>query len=623
VLSLRSGASAESPWSERMADATMARWPFSRSVAEGQRRAWNYETGTLLEGMDAVWFQAADPRSYNYIKASVDQWVNTDGSISTYKPEENQLDSILLGRQLLLLYGVTQDKRYALAAEKLYQQLQQQPRTPSGGFWHKQRYPNQMWLDGLYMAEPFYAEYAVTFHHPAAFTDIAHQFALIDEHLRDAKTGLLYHGWDESKQERWADKQTGRSSQFWARAMGWYLMALVDTLEYVPADSPAHAQLVAQLNRYADAVVRVQDAQSGLWFQVLDKPAEKGNYLESSAACMFVYALARGMRQGYLPEKYLTNAQRGYAGILSHFIEGNGDALSLKQTVKGAGLGGDPYRDGSYAYYIGEKTGANDPKGVGAFLLASVEIENAEGARVGRGKTVLLDAWFNSQTRPDAFGQLTSFHYKWNDLSNSGFSLLGHIFSNQGAALQTLSTKPDAKKLKNAQIYVIVSPDIPAKNPHPNFISSEDADVIEAWVKAGGVLVILENDPGNADIEHMNLLSERFGIHYNSVLRNTVEGRKFEQGAVEIPGNGSIFKASHHAYIKEICTITTSMSAKAELIDKGDVLIATARVGKGTVFATVDPWFYNEYLDGRKLPPNFDNYAIAMELTGWILMQTK
>ena len=159
----------ERPWSERAANAAIERWPDGRLVPAGQRWAWNYELGTLLEGMDAVWLNTADPRYYNYIKSSVDQFVAPDGSIPTWKVEEYQLDNILLGRQLLLLYGVTQDPRYAKAATLLYQQLVHQPRNPSGGFWHKQRYPNQMWLDGLYMAEPFYAEYASTFHHPEAF----------------------------------------------------------------------------------------------------------------------------------------------------------------------------------------------------------------------------------------------------------------------------------------------------------------------------------------------------------------------------------------------------------------------------------------------------------------------
>jgi unsaturated rhamnogalacturonyl hydrolase len=578
--------------------------------------------GTLLEGVDGVWLNTADPRYYNYIKNSVDQFVGPDGSIPTWKPQENQLDSILLGRQLLLLYGVTQDARYAKAATLLYQQLLRQPRTASGGFWHKQRYPDQMWLDGLYMAEPFYAEYAATFHHPEAFSDITHQFALLDEHARDPKTGLLYHGWDESKRERWADKRTGVSSQFWARAMGWQMMALVDTLDYYPEQDAGRKQLLAYLRRDAAAVARYQDGATGLWYQVMDKGAEKGNYLESSASCMFVYALAKAVREGYLPQSDLTTAERGYKGILSRFIQaGPGEDVSLTGTVKVGGLGGDPYRDGSYAYYISEKTATNDPKGVGAFLLASMEMENAAKAKLGRGQTFLLDAWFNSQRRPDAFGQPVYFHYKWNDQSNSGFSLFGHIFNSFGANTKTLSTQPTLAALKQAQVYIIVSPDIPAKNPKPNYVQPEDAARIAAWVKAGGVLVILENDPGNADIDHLNLLSERFGIHYNNVLRNQVDGRKFEMGKLAIPGGGPIFHEPHTAYMKEICTISAKSPALPALCDRGDILMATAKYGKGTVFATVDPWLYNEYTDGRKLPAEYDNYAAGQELARWILEQ--
>jgi len=611
------------PWSVRVANAAIDRWPEGRFVPAGARWGWNYELGTLLDGMDSVWLNTADPRYYKYIKSSVDQFVAPDGSIRTWKPEENQLDNILLGRQLLLLYGVTQDSRYAKAATLLYQQLQHQPRTASGGFWHKQRYPNQMWLDGLYMTEPFYAEYAATFHHPEAFKDITHQFVLMDEHARDPKTGLLYHGWDESKQQRWADKQTGLSSQCWGRAMGWHMMALVDTLDSYPEQDPGRKQLLAQLERDADAVARYQDGATGLWYQVMDKSTEKGNYLESSASCMFVYALAKGVREGYLPQRYRSTAERGYKGILSHFIQtGPGDDVLLTGTVKGAGLGGDPYRDGSYAYYIGEKVATNDTKGVGAFLLASVEMENAANAKLGRGKMVLLDAWFNSQTRPDAFGQPVSFHYKWNDQSNSGFSLLGHIFNNFGAKTKTLYIEPTLAALKQAQVYIIVSPDIPVKNPKPHYVQPEDAEQIAAWVKAGGVLVILENDPANADLDHLNLLAEKLGIHYNNVLRNQVDGNKFEMGKVVLAGGGPIFQASHTAYMKEICTISVKSPAVPALRDRGDILMATAKYGKGIIYATVDPWLYNEYTDGRKLPAEYDNYAAGKELVRWILEQT-
>ena len=610
------------PWSHRMADSVIQRWPDGHFAAPGAKWGWNYELGTLLEGYDALWVNSADRRYYDYIKASVDQFIQPDGSIPTRILDEYQLDNILLGRQLLLLYGVTQNERYYKAATLLYDQLLHQPRTASGGFWHKQRYPNQMWLDGLYMAEPFYAEYAATFRHPEAFADITHQFALIDEHLRDPKTGLLYHGWDESRQERWADKKTGLSPEFWGRAMGWYMMALVDTLDYYPENDPGRKQLLTQLERYASALVKVQDNATGLWFQVLDKPAAPGNYVESSASCMFVYALAKGVRRGYLPMSYLERAQQGYKGILSRFIQtGPGGEVSLTQTVKGAGLGGNPYRDGTYDYYIHEAIGTNDAKGIGAFLLAASEIEIAPNISLGRGRTVLLDAWYNSQKRPDVTGAPVSFHYKWNDVSNSGYSLFGRIWRNFGAQTQTLYERPTLAGLGKAQVYIIVSPDIPVKNPNPNYMQPEDAEQIAQWVKNGGVLVLLENDPPNADIDHLNVLSEKFGIHYNKVLRNRVEGDKFEMGKVPIPAGGPIFHHEHSAYMKEICTISASGPAVAVLRDRGDILMATAKYGKGMVLATVDPWLYNEYTDGRKLPPSYDNYGAAEELVRWILQQ--
>jgi unsaturated rhamnogalacturonyl hydrolase len=610
------------PWSVRAANAAMERWPNGRFAPADARWIWNYELGTLLRGMDAVWFSTVDGRYYNYIKSSVDQFVGADGSIPTYKAEDNELDSILLGRQLLLLYGVTRDARYAKASTLLYRQLMHQPRTTSGGFWHKQRYPNQMWLDGLYMAEPFYAEYAAKFHHPEAFSDITQQFVLLDEHARDAKTGLLYHGWDESKQERWADKKTGDSPQFWARGMGWHMMALVDTISFYPEQDAGRKELVAELNRDAAAIAKVQDSDSGLWYQVLDKAGAKGNYFESSASCMFVYALARGVRQGYLPESYLANAERGYKGILGHFIQaGPGDSVSLTGTVKVGGLGGDPYRDGSYAYYIGEKVVADDPKGVGPFILASVEIENSQNAKLGRGETVLLDAWFNSQKRADAFGRQDYFHYKWNDRSNDGYSLLGHIFRNFGAQTKTLFTEPTAAALRQAQVYIIASPDTLQKNPNPNYVNAEDGAQIAEWVKGGGVLVLLANDPANTDLEHFNLIADHFGIHFNSVLRKHVIGDAHDSGKLSVPGGGPIFHDPHTLFMKDTCNISVQAPAVIVFQDDEGILMATAKYGKGTVFATVDPWLYNEYTDGRKLPPTFDNFAGGKELVRWIIAQ--
>jgi unsaturated rhamnogalacturonyl hydrolase len=618
----RGARAGELPWSQRAADAAMARWPDGRLVPAGAPWAWNYELGTLLEGMDAVWLNTADGRYFRYIQASVDSLVGPDGSIPTLKPEEHQLDDILLGRQLVLLYRVTLDQRYKIASTFLWNQLNAQPRNREGGYWHKQRYPDQMWLDGLYMAEPFRAEVASITHHPEDFANITHQFVLMEQHARDPKTGLLYHGWDASKQERWANKETGNSSEFWARGMGWYMMALVDSLDYFPPADTDRMRLLAILQREAEAVARIQDPASGLWYDVLNKQSAKGNYLESSAACMFVYALAKGVRRGYLPAHYLANAERGYQGILTHFVQvgPDGDVL-LSDTVKASGLGGVPYRDGSYAYYIGEKVVTNDPKGVGAFLLASTEVENAENATLGRGDTVVVDGWFNSQMRPDEIGWPSYFHYKWKTMDEPGYSLFGHIFRLFGAETMELDGEPAAVLLKDAQVYVIASPDNLQKNPRAHFATAEDADRIAAWVKAGGVLMIMENDTSFADLDHFNVVSEKFGIHFNSVLRKHVLGRQWEMGRIDVNGAGPIFHRSHTLFMKDTCTISVSGAATPVLSEGGDIYMAIARYGRGTVFAAVDPWLYNEYTDGRKLPAAYDNYAAGRELVRWILAQ--
>ena len=620
--SLQQARGDELPWSQRMADSTIKRWPQGKYLSEDKPWVWNYELGVLLQGMDDVWYHTADGAYYTYIKESIDPFINKDGSISTYKPENNALDDLVLGRELLLLYGVTQDAKYYKAATLLRQQLTSHPRTADGGFWHKQRYPQQMWLDGLYMAEPFYAQYAATFNEPQDFEDITKQFVLMEQHSRDPKTGLLYHGWDETKQQRWANKTTGISPNFWARGMGWYMMALVDTLPYYSENDPGRAKLLGILQRLATGVAKYQDKESGLWYEVVDKPGAKDNYVESSAACMFTYALAKGVRLGYLPETYSTNASRAYQGILKQFIKTDADrAVTLTGTVRAIGLGTDAVHDGSYSYYVSQDVISNDPKGVGAFLMASTEMEAAQTATLGRGKTILLDAWFNSQTRKDASGQMASYHYKWDDFSNSGYSLFGHLLREYGLKTDTLYKAPTVQDLDKAQIYLIVSPDNLDWNKNPHYMTADDATPIADWVKKGGTLVIMENDPTHADIEHLDILAEHFGMHFNNVARNTVDGNKFEMGRIDVSGGGPIFQAPHVLFMKEICTITLKQPAKAIWIDKGDVLLAEANYGKGKVIGFVDPWLYNEYTDGRKLPPPYDNLGGGKEYVRWLLEQ--
>ena len=615
------GHAQQAPWSQRMANTTIERWPEGHFNPAGAPWHWNYELGTLLEGMDAVWYGSAKGEYFRYVKKSVDQFVGTDGSISTYDATENTLDNILLGRQLLLLYGVTQDKRYYKAATALRQQLSHQPKNASGGFWHKKIYPNQMWLDGLYMAEPFYAEYAAEFQEPQDFAEITRQFVLIDQHARDAKTGLLYHGWDETKQQPWANPETGDSPSFWARGMGWYLMALVDTLPWYSEHDPGRAELLAILERTAAAVVRYQDGESGLWYQVLDKPGAKGNYFESSASCMFTYALAKGVRLGYLPRTYEQNAERGWHGIQTHFVQTAADgSVTLTGTVKVAGLGGAEHRDGSYAYYTSTPVVSNDPKGVGTFLLAASEMEMS-GATSGLGETALLDAWYNSQTRQNAAGQTELFHYKWDDLANSGFSLFGHIWRSYGVATKTLPTAPTVENLRQAQFYIIASPDNPSKNPNPHYMTADDADQIAQWVRRGGVLLMMENDPDNADIPHMDLLADKFGLHFNNVLVHHVIDDQFAMGRIDLTVVPPPFKRPHVLYMKDTCSVTLSQDAVPLLRYNGDLLMAMTKYGKGMVFAVTDPWLYNEYTDGRKLPADYDNFAAGNEMVQWLIDQ--
>ena len=378
---LISNISAEAPWSERMALSEMYRNPQSWMI-DAEAPKWNYTQGLVLMAIQRVGEATGNDRYFQYAKSYADTMINAEGDILTYQLDNFNIDHINPGKILFSLYEKTGEERYLKALQQLRLQLTWQPRTTAGGFWHKRRYPWQMWLDGLYMGAPFYAEYAVRFNEPEAFADIAHQFVLMEERARDPKTGLLYHGWDESRVQRWSDPETGLSPHFWGRAMGWYAMALVDALDFMPVDHPDRGELPAILDRLATAVAKVQDKDSGLWYQVLDKAGERGNYLEATASCMFVYSLAKAVNKGYLDEQYMTVAEKAYQGILDRLIEveENG-AVNLLQCCAVAGLGGSPYRDGSYEYYVGEPVIRNDPKGTGPFILASLEMEK----RPGRG----------------------------------------------------------------------------------------------------------------------------------------------------------------------------------------------------------------------------------------------
>ncbi|MGV3510319.1 MAG: glycoside hydrolase family 88 protein [Sphingobacteriaceae bacterium] len=609
------------PTSERMAATVMDIW--ADSLWTGRPFKWSYDQGVLLEGISAIWQRTGDGKYFNYIKKSMDHFVQPNGTIRTYELDKYNIDNIKNGRALILLYKVTGQEKYLKAVQTLRHQLSTQPRTAEGGFWHKRIYPHQMWLDGLYMGQPFYAEYSDMAHDWAAFNDIAKQFILMEKRSIDSKTGLLYHGYDESREQKWSDPVTGRSPHFWGRAMGWYGMGLVDALEYFPENHPKRDSLIAILNRFAKSVQSVQDQKSGVWYDILNMPTSKGNYLESSASGMFVYALAKGVRLGYLPESYMSVAQKGYNGMLKEFVETvNADKINLTKTVSVSGLGGKPYRDGSYEYYLSEKVITNDPKGVGAFLQAANEMELAAMPKPGKGKVVTLDNYFNNEWRKDVLGKNYKYHYTWDDAANSGFWFLGNLFRYTGAKTNTLTAAPTASNLQNSDVYIIVDPDTEKETAKPNFATAKDADELYKWVNDGGVLVLMTNDHTNAELTKFNTISERFGIHFNADIINTVPNGNYETASFAIPAKHPIFKTSKKVYIKEISTLKLSKPAKPAFTSGKNVVMATAKVGKGTVFAVGDPWFYNEYVDGRKLPAQYENFKAATDLVNWLISQT-
>lgn len=366
-------------WSERMMLSEIERVPKASMLDFVKKPKWSYTNGLVLSACAKVYEATKNQKYYDYIYAYANEMIDSSGTIATYKLSNQNLDMIKSGDVLLYLYPKTKEERFLKAMQTLEAQMDSQPKTSDGGYWHKQIYPYQMWLDGLYMAEPFHIKYAQDYIKDPAkvekiYNDLVHQFDLIQKHNLDTKTGLLYHAWDESKTQEWADKTTGTSPHFWSRAMGWYGMAMVDVLDFLPENHPGRTRIISYLNQFAEAVVKVQH-ESGLWYQVLDQGDREGNYLEASGSAMFTYAFAKGVHKGYLPEKYLDIAKTAYAGIINNLItvEDNG-LVNLNQVCGVAGLGGNPYRDGSYDYYVNEIIRANDPKGTGPFILASLEL---------------------------------------------------------------------------------------------------------------------------------------------------------------------------------------------------------------------------------------------------------
>ena len=370
-------------WSVKIANSEMTRFPELWMIENAKKPRWTYTFGLVAKSMQELTRHTGDSAFFYYTKNYADSLINEFGQIKTYEKESYNIDNISPGKILFDLYAVTKDSKYKAALDTLRNQMKTHPRTSEGGFWHKLKYPHQMWLDGLFMASPFLAEYGVNYDEPALFDEVVNQLKLVGKHTFDEKTGLFYHGWDESRQQFWADKSTGTSPGFWSRSMGWYGAALVDVLEYLPENTQGRDSLLTIVNTLATAIRKYQDPVSGTWYQVTDQGDRKGNYLESSASALFVYFLSKSLNNNYIRADYKATVQKGFEGMIRNFIkeEENG-TFTITNCCAVAGLGGEKgNRDGSFEYYISEPVIENDPKSVGAFIFAAIEFEKLNNTK--------------------------------------------------------------------------------------------------------------------------------------------------------------------------------------------------------------------------------------------------
>ncbi|MBR3895675.1 MAG: glycoside hydrolase family 88 protein [Bacteroidaceae bacterium] len=364
------------PLSVRLAESEMVRCPESWQLDFQPKLKWDYCHGVELQAFLRLEEMYGDSRYFDYAEAYCDTMVREDGTIVAYKLTDYSLDRVNSGKILFNMYARTGEEKYKKALDLLYSQFAGQPRTKEGGFWHKKVYPHQMWLDGLYMGCPFYAEYAARYGKPEAFQDIINQFCVVARHTYDPATGLYKHAWDESREMFWCDKETGQSAHSWGRAMGWFAMALVESLEFIPVDEPNRDSLLAILDNVVKQIERYQDKKTGLWYQVLDRSGDKGNYLESTVSAMFIYSIYKGIRLGVVPAEYMAVADKGFEGFLKRFIkEEKKGVVSITDCCAVAGLGGKNNRSGDYEYYINELIRDNDPKAIGPFINACLERE--------------------------------------------------------------------------------------------------------------------------------------------------------------------------------------------------------------------------------------------------------
>ena len=345
------------------------------NLREGKPAFWNYIDGCMLTALMEMEGLTGDRRYFQFAKDCVDYFVEEDGSIRTFKPQAHNLDDINEGRVLFALYERTGEEKYRRAADFLRGRLAEQPRTEEGNFWHKAIYPNQVWLDGIYMAQPFYALYEKHFG-TGSYTDTVSQIQNVRAKMFSEEKGLYFHGYDASRRAFWADPATGCSKNFWLRSLGWFGVALADLLDILPqgGERDALGEIFTELMASA---ARCADPDTGLYWQVPDQGGRAGNYLETSGSAMMAYAMLKGARLGVLGKEYAAKGQKTFDGIMEKYLTFTENGLDLGGICLVAGLGpeNNRRRDGSYEYYISEPVVANDAKGVAPFVLAYTEVK--------------------------------------------------------------------------------------------------------------------------------------------------------------------------------------------------------------------------------------------------------
>ena len=368
-----SGQKGDLKWSVRMANSVMKQADSLIHYVPGKPK-WAYDVAFLGMAIDRL--GNIDWKYSKYMEDWVNYFVRDDGSVIDYIIDEYNLDRIFPGRNVLTVYKRNPLPKYKIALDNFIEQLKTHPKTKSGGYWHKKIYPWQMWLDGIFMGSTYMAQYAREFNAPEWFDVALTQAKMVYEKTLESETGLLRHAWDESRTQKWCEPETGRSQYPWSRAMGWYTMAVMDILEALPPNHPGRGDLMQILQNTCEALLKVRDPKTGLWYQVLNMVGREGNYLEASGSAMYIYVFGKCARLGYIDGKFRKIAEDAFNDFLKEFVTVDEKGMVTVHNICGAcGLGGNPYRDGSYEYYISEKRVDNDPKGVAPFILAAIELD--------------------------------------------------------------------------------------------------------------------------------------------------------------------------------------------------------------------------------------------------------